>query len=93
MSNQATQEMQGHNRLADALAEVTDRFIAENPKSLARWKGAHDVMPGGNTRTVLHYDPFPVTMVKGEGTYLFDMDGHRYTDFLGEYSAGLYQSG
>lgn len=82
--------MQGHNRLNDALADVTERYRAANPKSLERWKNARAVMPGGNTRTVLHYDPFPVTMIKGEGTYLADLDGHRYTDFLGEFSAGLY---
>lgn len=90
MSQQQPQDLQGHNRLADALAEVKERFRAANPKSLERWQDAHSVMPGGNTRTVLHYEPFPVTVIRGEGTYLYDMDGHRYTDFLGEYSAGLY---
>ena len=90
MSDNQTQKMRGHNRLTDALADVTGRYCAANPKSLARWENAQDVMPGGNTRTVLHYDPFPATMIKGEGAYLYDLDGHRYTDFLGEYSAGLY---
>jgi len=80
----------GHNKLADALAEAKARFTAANQRSLARWESARAVMPGGNTRTVLHYDPFPLTMVKGEGAYLTDVDGHRYTDFLNEYSAGLY---
>lgn len=81
---------QGDNRLKGALADVTERFQAANPDSYDRWQAARDVMPGGNTRTVLHYDPFPVAMIKGEGAYLTDMDGHVYTDFLGEYSAGLY---
>jgi len=90
MANTPTQDLHGHNRLSDALADVTDRFRTANPESLKRWEDARSVMPGGNTRTVLHYDPFPVTMIKGEGAYLHDMDGHRYTDFLGEYSAGLY---
>lgn len=47
-------------------------------------------MPGGNTRTVLFYEPFPVTLVRGQGCTLWDADGHRYDDFLGEYTAGLY---
>ena len=47
-------------------------------------------MPGGNTRTVLHYEPFPLTFVRGEGPYLFSADGARYVDFLGEFTAGLY---
>ena len=29
-------------------------------------------------------------MVRGEGARLFDLDGHAYLDFLGEYTAGLY---
>lgn len=84
------QNQSGDNRLKDALADVTERFVAANPESLKKWEQARQVMPGGNTRTVLHYDPFPLTMAKGQGAHLVDMDGHDYTDFLGEYSAGLY---
>ena len=47
-------------------------------------------MPGGNTRSVLHFEPFPLTMVKGVDFELFDVDGHSYIDFVGEYSAGLF---
>ena len=66
------------------------RYIADNPASAARHAEARKVMPGGNTRTVLHYEPFPLTFVRGEGAYLFSADGRRYIDFLGEYTAGLY---
>lgn len=92
MSNEPSQlqQIQGHNRLSSALADVKERYRAANPKSHERWVNAQEVMPGGNTRTVLHYEPFPVTMIKGKGACLFDMDGHQYRDFLGEYSAGLY---
>ena len=47
-------------------------------------------MPGGNTRTVLHSSPFPLTFVSGSGAILTSLDGHKYTDFLGEYTAGIY---
>ena len=47
-------------------------------------------MPGGNTRTVLHVPPFPLTIVRGEGAHIWDADGHVYLDFLGEYTAGVY---
>lgn len=73
-----------------ALAEARQAYVARNPKSLARFVEATAVMPGGNTRTVLHYDPFPVAMVKGAGCRLWDADGAEYIDFLGEYTAGLY---
>ncbi|HWT99043.1 MAG TPA: aspartate aminotransferase family protein [Terriglobales bacterium] len=73
-----------------ALGEAESRFIAANPASAARHATARTAMPGGNTRTVLHYDPFPLSWAKGEGSVVEDLDGHRYVDFLGEYSAGFY---
>ncbi|HKX08897.1 MAG TPA: aminotransferase class III-fold pyridoxal phosphate-dependent enzyme [Stellaceae bacterium] len=76
--------------LTTALKDSERRYTAANPKSEARFRKAAESMPGGNTRTVLHYSPFPVAFQKGEGQRLTDIDGHVYTDFLGEYSAGLY---
>ena len=73
-----------------AAADVEARYIAANPKSKARFEAAAHNMPGGNTRTILHYDPFPVAIVKGEGARITDLDGHEYVDYLGEYTAGLY---
>jgi glutamate-1-semialdehyde 2,1-aminomutase len=73
-----------------ALAEAREAYIARNPKSLARAVEATGVMPGGNTRTVLHYDPFPLGFARGQGCRLWDLDGAEYVDFLGEYTAGLY---
>ena len=76
--------------LGAAVADVEARYVSANPKSKARFEAAGRNMPGGNTRTVLHYDPFPVAIVKGEGARLTDLDGHVYTDYLGEFTAGLY---
>ena len=76
--------------LQAAVADAEARYVAANPKSKARFEAAARDMPGGNTRTVLHYDPFPVALVKGEGARLTDLDGHTYIDFLGEFTAGLY---
>src|SRR5262245_2473204 len=47
-------------------------------------------MPGGNTRTVLYYEPFPLSIVRGRGCRLWDADDHEYIDFLGEFTAGIY---
>ena len=71
--------------IADAKRDYTDRHAA----SLANHLRALGPMPGGNTRSVLFYDPFPLTFARGEGAYLFDIDGNRYADFLGEYTAGI----
>ncbi len=76
--------------LDTALRDAKEAYVASNPLSLARYVEATAVMPGGNTRTVLHYAPFPVAMARAEGCRLWDMDGHEYVDFLGEYTAGIY---
>ena len=74
--------------LATSRAEAvyTQRCAA----SREMWKRACDVLPGGNTRTVVYFDPFPLTFVRGEGARLIDADGHSYVDMLNDYSAGLY---
>ena len=76
--------------LDHALESARSRYLASNPRSMAADEAAQRYMPGGNTRTVLHYEPFPLTMVAGEGAELVDLDGHRYVDFVGEFSAGLF---
>ena len=76
--------------LQSALAEARQAYIDRNPKSFARHHEACQAMPGGNTRTTLHNNPFPLTVVRGEGCRLWDADGHEYIDVLGEYTAGIY---
>ena len=76
--------------LDDALARSADEFAAKRPKTRALHERAKAVMPGGNTRTVLFSWPFPIRIERAEGSKLFDVDGHVYRDFVGEYSAGIY---
>jgi glutamate-1-semialdehyde 2,1-aminomutase len=73
-----------------ALAEAQEQYRARNPKSLAQWQEACAALPGGNTRHSIYIDPFPLTMAKGEGAHLWDIDGHEYVDFLSEFTAGVF---
>jgi glutamate-1-semialdehyde 2,1-aminomutase len=70
--------------------EAIQSYVARNPESLRLHEARTRVMPGGNTRSVLHVPPFPLTIVRAEGARIWDADGHEYLDFLGEYTAGLY---
>jgi glutamate-1-semialdehyde 2,1-aminomutase len=76
--------------IAAALAEAQEQYRAANPKSLAQYEAACAAMPGGNTRHSIFVEPFPLTIVRGEGAHLWDLDGHDYVDFLSEFTAGLY---
>src|ERR1700740_1694673 len=73
-----------------ALAEAEGLYRAPNPKSLAQHREACAAMPGGNTRSAIYVDPFPLTIVRGEGARLWDIDGHEYVDFLSEFTAGIF---
>ena len=76
--------------LKGAITDAQARYKAANPMSGRAEQDALTYLPGGNTRSVLHFEPFPLTMVKGQGAEADDLDGHRYVDFVGEYSAGLF---
>jgi glutamate-1-semialdehyde 2,1-aminomutase len=73
-----------------ALREAEEQYAARNPQSRTQYEAACEAMPGGNTRSAIYVDPFPLTMVKGEGAHLWDADGHEYADFLSEFTAGLF---
>ena len=75
--------------LDTALASARQRYVDANPQSAEWGERAGAVLPGGNTRSVLHFDPFPFRVDSAAGRYLVDVDGHRYVDLLGNYTAGL----
>ncbi len=76
--------------LDSAYQAAEERFTAANPESLAQYARACESLPGGNTRTGMYYAPFPLAMARGVGAYMWDLDGHRYRDYAGDFSAGLY---
>ena len=76
--------------LTAALEDAERRYADANPDSARIHGEACESMPGGNTRTVLYFPPFPLCLARGEGCHLVDVDGHRYADFVCEQTAGLY---
>ena len=77
-------------RLNHALEEAQKQYTSKNPNSRNAFETAKNSLPGANTRSVLFYSPFPVTLKRARGALIEDIDGHAYQDFLGEYTAGLY---
>jgi len=54
---------------------VSEKISSEQAISLEEKYGAHN------------YHPLPVVLSRGEGVYVWDVDGKRYYDFLSAYSA------
>ncbi|RWK55907.1 aminotransferase class III-fold pyridoxal phosphate-dependent enzyme [Mesorhizobium sp.] len=79
-----------NSELECRLIEARNSFIARHPQSCELHDQARTVMPSGNTRSVLYYQPFPIAMDRGEGSTLWDIDGHEFVDLCGEYTAGLF---
>jgi glutamate-1-semialdehyde 2,1-aminomutase len=86
----AAVELRRNSDLDSALAEARALYVAARPNSAALHEKASQVMPGGNTRSVLAYSPFPTAMARGEDCRLWDLDGREYLDLCGEYTAGLF---
>jgi glutamate-1-semialdehyde 2,1-aminomutase len=90
----STQEMSSKVINSDHLEVLLATHVAEytknNPKSAAYHTRARKVIPGGTTRAVLSFSPFPITFAGGHGSFVTSVDGHEYLDLVSEYNAGMY---
>ncbi|KAF3005691.1 hypothetical protein E8E13_005258 [Curvularia kusanoi] len=82
--------MKTANYLDHALKGAHEEYSRRNPRSLKAHQDAHSHLPGGNTRTVLHAEPFPLTWTSAKAGTLTSLDGDTYIDLLGDFSAGIY---
>jgi glutamate-1-semialdehyde 2,1-aminomutase len=58
-----------------------DDFMRRTSKSRRLFQRAQGSIPSGSTRAPYYYAPYPLYMKKGEGAYVWDIDGNRYLDF------------
>lgn len=77
-------------KITAAIAQAEHDYAQRHPRSQQQFLSATASMPGGNTRSVLFYPPFPLAIQRGEGCRLWDADGHDYIDFIAEFTAGIY---
>ena len=69
-----------------ALQALEQRYRAAAPRSAELFERARAVMPGGAKGAYFH-KPFPLTMERGEGCYVYDVDGRRLVDFNNHHTA------
>ena len=67
------------------LAEVTRKYEEaygkRTPKSKTTIEAARKYMPGGESRSAIWFDPYPIWIDKAEGCRFTDVDGNEYIDF------------
>ena len=74
-------------QLQAAVGAAVSAYTDRNPRSREMFARAQQSLPGGNTRTGTHMDPFPFYADRGEGVLLFDLDGHPLLDFVNNNTA------
>jgi len=67
-------------------------YCERTPGSAASFEAARRVLPGGETRAVTSYPPYPVIIAAGHGARLTDVDGHVYLDLVNNYTAMVHGS-
>ena len=60
--------------------KIIDQYTAQNKKSQTAYQQAQRLLPSGNTRSALHWSPYPLTMASGKGSKITDIDGNQRTD-------------
>ena len=67
-------------------------YRERTPGSAASFEAARRVLPGGETRAVTSYPPYPVIITEGHGARLTDVDGRVYLDLVNNYTAMVHGS-
>lgn len=73
----------------DILAKYNER----NAKSKNHNDRAKESLPGGDTRNVCFYDPYPTFIERGSGCHVYDADGNEYIDYVNNYTSLIHGHG
>jgi glutamate-1-semialdehyde 2,1-aminomutase len=73
--------MDGKALFEEQFNKIKAVYIEKRPRSEKLYREARIFLPGGDTRSVTFFQPFPTFMERGEGWRLYDVDGNVYIDF------------
>src|SRR5262245_57794070 len=68
---------------------MQQRFEAEFATSRKLFAQAKDLFPGGVTHDLRYLEPFPIYIDRAEGSYKWDVDGHKLIDYWSGHGALL----
>jgi len=60
---------------------IDDLYVYNKEGSSNLFQEAEEVIPGGVTANIKHFDPHPIFMKKGKGSRLIDVDNEEYIDY------------
>jgi len=66
----------------DIPADLEEAYLTATERSRELHHEAREHLPGGNSRTTLHFEPYPLYIEDAEGCRVTDADGNEYVDFF-----------
>jgi ornithine--oxo-acid transaminase len=73
-------------RLTTGIVELTASYLGRR-RMHSEAEYVMSQLEQSNQYCARNYDPLPVTLTRGEGAYLWDVNGRRYIDMMSAYSA------
>lgn len=80
-------------QLVPRISREEEHYRLRTPASRRFFSEAREYLPGGDSRSTLFYRPYPAVMDRGEGCWLYDIDGNRLLDFTGNHSSLVHGYG
>jgi len=71
-------------------AGILHRYRQRNKASKGHFDQAKKFLPGGDTRNVCFYQPYPTYIAEGRGCRVWDVDGNEYIDFVNNYTSLIH---
>ncbi|MFI1488543.1 aminotransferase class III-fold pyridoxal phosphate-dependent enzyme [Streptomyces sp. NPDC020747] len=72
------------------LEALLAEYRARTPGSATAFRRATAALPGGETRFVTYFPPYPVILAEGHGSRLLDVDGIEYLDLVNNYTSLIH---
>ncbi|BCU71626.1 aspartate aminotransferase family protein [Stygiolobus caldivivus] len=60
---------------------MLSQYISKTPKSKVLFEENKEFMPYGVSSNYRYFDPYPLYLVRGKGSKVWDIDGNEYTDY------------
>jgi glutamate-1-semialdehyde 2,1-aminomutase len=77
----------GHGLRISSRSHLLDEYGRRTLGSSDLYRRLVNVLPGGETRAVTYFAPYPVAIERGRGSTITDLDGNRYRDVLNNYTS------
>ena len=69
-------------KIMESLNLEIKRYLNRTPNSAKMQEAASKYLPGGSSRDASFFAPYPIFIERGSGTYIYDVDGNQYLDYM-----------